>query len=217
MLLAAGANPNAKAPDGSTPLHQAVRRDRWRSSAHWSGAGAKLDATNKDNLTPLQLAEKPEPPPPPRQQQRDATGRVQAQADTREEVIAALRELMGLGPDDPAPRAAAGAGRRPTTRRRRREKADDRRRREGRREADDKKSTRRRRREAGARAARTGRGRNEELLAGAAVGPAPQCAARTPRAAQSSAPPVRGASRRVRRPSRRRRQRRPRRRNSAPG
>jgi hypothetical protein len=28
-------------------------------------AGADLDATNKDNLTPLLLAEQPEPPRPP--------------------------------------------------------------------------------------------------------------------------------------------------------
>ena len=30
VLLAAGANPNAKAADGSTPLHQAVQAKRWR-------------------------------------------------------------------------------------------------------------------------------------------------------------------------------------------
>jgi len=36
-----------------------------------AAAGAKLDAVNKDNLTPLLLAEKPEPPPP-REQHRFA-------------------------------------------------------------------------------------------------------------------------------------------------
>jgi len=64
-------------------------------------AGAKLDATNKDNLTPLLLAEKPEPPPPPGNNNDPDT--FQPKRDTREAVIAALRELMKLGPDDPAP------------------------------------------------------------------------------------------------------------------
>jgi hypothetical protein len=65
------------------------------------GAGAKLDAVNKDNLTPLQLAEKPEPPPPPGNNNDPRTYR--RQRDSREDVIAALRELMKLGPNDPAP------------------------------------------------------------------------------------------------------------------
>ena len=64
-------------------------------------AGAKLDATNKDNLTPLLLAEKPEPPPPPGNNNDPDT--FKPKRDTREAVIAALRELMHLGPNDPAP------------------------------------------------------------------------------------------------------------------
>jgi ankyrin repeat protein len=104
VLLAAGANPNAQAPDGATLLHQAVTARQVAIVRTLVAAGAKLDATNKDNLTPLLLAEKPEP-----------AGRGNAAAaqqdpgvfrphrDTREEVIAALRELMKLGPDDPAP------------------------------------------------------------------------------------------------------------------
>jgi hypothetical protein len=65
------------------------------------GAGAKLDAVNKDNLTPLLLAEKPEPPPPPGNNADARTYR--PKRNTREEVIAALREAMHLGPNDPAP------------------------------------------------------------------------------------------------------------------
>ena len=76
-------------------------RGRCRSSRRWSTAGAKLDAVNKDNLTPLLLAEKPEPPPPPG---NNADARAyRPKRNTREEVIAAVRELMGLGPNDPAP------------------------------------------------------------------------------------------------------------------
>ena len=64
-------------------------------------AGAKLDAVNKDNLTPLLLAEKPEPPPPPGNNTDARAWR--PRRDSREEVIATVRELMHLGPNDPAP------------------------------------------------------------------------------------------------------------------
>src|SRR5688572_267994 len=101
VLLAAGANPNVKLPDGSTPLHQAVTARQVPIVRELVAAGAKLDAVNKDNLTPLLLAEKPEPPPPPG---NNTDARVfRPKRNTREEVIAALRELMKLGPDDPAP------------------------------------------------------------------------------------------------------------------
>jgi hypothetical protein len=65
-------------------------------------AGAKLDAVNKDNLTPLLLAEKPEPPPPPGNNNDARTYR--PKRNTRDEVIASLREAMGLKADDPAPK-----------------------------------------------------------------------------------------------------------------
>jgi uncharacterized protein len=101
VLLAAGANPNVKSPDGSTPLHQAVSARQVPIIRALVAAGAKLDAVNKDNLTPLQLAEKPEPPPPPG---NNTDSRAYRPArNTRDEVIAAVRELMGLGPNDPTP------------------------------------------------------------------------------------------------------------------
>ena len=47
------------------------------------------------------LAEKPEPPPPPG---NNNDARVwKPRRDSREEVIATLREVMHLGPNDPAP------------------------------------------------------------------------------------------------------------------
>ena len=64
-MLAAGANPNAKAPDGATPLHMAVTARQVPIIQVLAAAGAKLDAVNRDNQTPLLLAEKPEPPRPP--------------------------------------------------------------------------------------------------------------------------------------------------------
>ena len=101
VLLAAGANPNHKAPDGSTPLHTAVAARQVGIIRALAAAGARFDAVNKDNMTPLQLAEKPEPPPPPG---NNTDSRVyRPRRDTRDEVIAAVRELMGLGKDDPTP------------------------------------------------------------------------------------------------------------------
>lgn len=101
VLLAAGANPNAKSPDGSTLLHQAVAARQVPIIRALVTAGARLDAVNKDNQTPLLLAEKPDPPPPPGNNTDARTYR--PKRNTREETIAAVRELMGLGPNDPAP------------------------------------------------------------------------------------------------------------------
>jgi ankyrin repeat protein len=101
VLIQAGADPNAKAPDGATLLHEAVTARRTDMIRTLVAAGAKLDAVNKDNLTPLLLAEKPDPPPPPGNN-TDARA-WKPRRDSRDEVIATLRELMHLGPNDSAP------------------------------------------------------------------------------------------------------------------
>jgi cytohesin len=101
VLLDAGANPNAKTTDGGTLLHQAVAARRTDMIRALAAAGAKFDAVNKENLTPLLLAEKPEPPPPPGNNTDARAWR--PRRDSREEVIATVRELMHLGPNDPAP------------------------------------------------------------------------------------------------------------------
>jgi uncharacterized protein len=101
LLLAAGANPNAKAPDGSTPLHQAVDEQQVAIVRALVAGGAKLDAVNKDNLTPLLLAEKPKKKDP--NAMGDNPEAYHRKKDSREDVVAALRELMHLGPNDPAP------------------------------------------------------------------------------------------------------------------
>jgi hypothetical protein len=101
VLLDAGANPNAKTTDGASLLHQAVTARRTDMIRALVTAGASLDAVNKDNLTPLLLAEKPEPPPPPGNNTDARAWR--PRRDSREDVIATLREVMHLGPNDPAP------------------------------------------------------------------------------------------------------------------
>jgi len=100
-LLAAGADANAKAPDGAYLMHQAVQARQVAIIRALAAAGAKFDVVNKDNLTPLQLAEKPEPPPPPGNNTDSRTWK--PKRDSREDVIAAVRESMGLGPNDPTP------------------------------------------------------------------------------------------------------------------
>ena len=111
MLLAAGASPNAKAPDGSTLLHQAVTARQVAIIKTLVAAGAKLDAVNKENLTPLLLAEKPEPVRSAAAAMQQDPGVYRPHRDSREDVIKALRELMKLGPDDPAPQPPPLAGR----------------------------------------------------------------------------------------------------------
>ena len=100
LLLAAGADPNAKAGDGSTPLHQAVQEEHVGMIRALAAAGGKLDAVNKDNLTPLLLAEAPKKPNPADMGDLDV---YKPKRNSKEEIVAALRELMHLGPNDPAP------------------------------------------------------------------------------------------------------------------
>jgi cytohesin len=100
LLLAAGADPNVKAADGTTPLHEAVQEEQVAMIRALVAGGAKLDAVNKDNLTPLLLAEKPKKPNPADMGDLDV---YKPKHNSKEEVIAALRELMHLGPNDPAP------------------------------------------------------------------------------------------------------------------
>ena len=97
---------NAKSPDGSTVLQQAVTARQVPSIKTLVAAGAKLDSVNKENLTPLLLAEKPEPVRSAAAAMQQDPGVYRPHRDTREEVIASLRELMKLGPDDPAPQPA---------------------------------------------------------------------------------------------------------------
>jgi uncharacterized protein len=107
LLLAAGANANAKAPDGSTPLHQAVQAGHVALIRALAADGASLDAVNKDNLTPLAEAEKLKKAAPP--PSTGAPTNMTKKHDSPQEVVAALRELMHLGPNDPVPPPAAAA------------------------------------------------------------------------------------------------------------
>ena len=81
-------------------LHQAVSIRRTDAIRALIAAGAKLDAVNKDNQTPLLLAEKPITA----HRRADAADPAfKPRRDKREDVTATLRELMKRA-DDPAPR-----------------------------------------------------------------------------------------------------------------
>jgi uncharacterized protein len=101
VLLDAGADPNAKSSDGASLLHQAVTAHRTDMIRALAAKGAKFDAVNKENFTPLQVAEKPEPPPPPGNNTDSRAWK--PRRDSRDDVIATVRELMHLGPNDPTP------------------------------------------------------------------------------------------------------------------
>jgi ankyrin repeat protein len=116
LLLKAGANPNAKAPDGSTLLHMASQAGNLAMIRALADAGVKFDATNKDGLTALDVAEGKKPAGKEAAGQRGAPpagggarGRGGRGATSPQEVAKLLRELMGLPPAPPAPPAAPEA------------------------------------------------------------------------------------------------------------
>ena len=116
LLLKAGANPNAKAPDGSTLLHQAAQAANLDMIRALADAHVKFDEPNKDGLTALDVAEGKQPAgaaaagrgarggrgaPPAGGGARGRGGR--GGGTTPQDVAKLLRELMGLPPAPPAP------------------------------------------------------------------------------------------------------------------
>ena len=101
VLLEAGANPDSKAPDGSTLLHQAVLAGSADMIHALAASGVDFDATNADGLTPLEVAEGVGAGPArgvgPVPRQRGGLG-----GTPPADIAALLRDLMGLGPAPPA-------------------------------------------------------------------------------------------------------------------
>jgi ankyrin repeat protein len=103
LLLSAGADPNAKAPDGNTLLHQAARAGNLEMILALAAAKVDFSLQNKDGLTALDVAEGKQP--------TSATGRAGAPPGgprrggrggaSPEDVAKLLRELMGLPPAPP--------------------------------------------------------------------------------------------------------------------
>jgi ankyrin repeat protein len=124
LLLKAGANPNAKSPDGNTMLHMAAQTGNLDMIRALAEAHVNFEAANKDGLTALDVAEGKQPAgkEPAARGQRGAPpvggggarGRGGRGGASQQDVAKLLRELMGLPPAPPAPAptpaAAAPAG-----------------------------------------------------------------------------------------------------------
>ena len=107
VLIEAGANPNAKAPDGSTLLHQAARAGNLEMIRALAAAKVDFTQKNNDGLTALDVAEGKQPagrtaapaaaaaaaPPPGGRGGRGGRG-----GASQQDVAKLLRELMGLPP-----------------------------------------------------------------------------------------------------------------------
>jgi ankyrin repeat protein len=112
VLLKAGANPNAKAPDGSSLLHQAAQAGNLDIIRKLAEHGVNFNQTNNDGLTALDVAEGRQPAgAPPRGNRGAAPPPAGARGRGRggtppQEVAKLLRELMGLPPALPPPAPA---------------------------------------------------------------------------------------------------------------
>jgi ankyrin repeat protein len=99
LLLAAGANPNAKGPDGVTLLHQAARAGNLQMIRELANARVDFTQQNADGLTALDVAEGKLPATGANKSATPAGGpRRPAGAASPAEVAGLLRDLMGLPP-----------------------------------------------------------------------------------------------------------------------
>ena len=125
-LVAAGANPNAKAPDGATLLHQAARAGNLEMVRALAAAGVDFNQPDANGLTALDVAEGKRPAEAPAGARAGRRGGPPpggrgGRGTSQQDVAKLLRELMGLPPApvpdtpaaDPADSASAGGGAEP--------------------------------------------------------------------------------------------------------
>jgi ankyrin repeat protein len=114
LLIASGANPNAKAPDGSTLLHQAARAGNLDMIRALATAKVDFNQTNNDGFTALDVAEGKRPAGAPAARgggppAGGGRGRGGRGGPSPQDVAKLLRELMGLPPAPPAAEPAPTA------------------------------------------------------------------------------------------------------------
>ena len=110
ILLEAGANPNAKGPDGTTLLHQAARLGNLEMIRALAKAKVDFTQKNDDGFTALDVAEgkKAASGAGARAGGPPGGGRGRGRGASQQDVAKLLRELMGL-PPAPAATVAEGA------------------------------------------------------------------------------------------------------------
>lgn len=111
VLLQAGANPNAKGPDGVPLLHQVARAGNLDMIRALAAAKVDFHQKNNDGFTALDVAEGRQPAAGPARGGRGAPpaggrGRGGRGAASQQDVAKLLRELMGLPPAAPTAPAA---------------------------------------------------------------------------------------------------------------
>jgi ankyrin repeat protein len=124
VLIEAGANPNAKGPDGVPLLHQVARAGNLELIKVLAAAKVDFNQKNNDDLTALDVAEGKRPANAPAAVPGRGRGGPPAGgrggrgggrgAASQQDVAKLLRELMGLPPAPPAPAAAPTAPSEPT-------------------------------------------------------------------------------------------------------
>jgi uncharacterized protein len=109
LLLAAGANPNAKGPDGATLLHQAARMGNLEMIRALANAKVDFTQKNTEGFTALDVAEGKQAAggAGPRGGGPPGGGRGRGRGASQQDVAKLLRELMGL---PPAPVTAVAEG-----------------------------------------------------------------------------------------------------------
>jgi ankyrin repeat protein len=109
VLLEAGANPNAKGPDGASLLHQAARLGNLEMIRALAKAKVDFTQKNTEGFTALDVAEGKQAAggAGPRGGGPPGGGRGRGRGASQQDVAKLLRELMGLPPATPA--AAEGA------------------------------------------------------------------------------------------------------------
>jgi ankyrin repeat protein len=102
LLLSAGANPNAKAPDGNTLLHQAARTGNLEMIKALAAAKVDFNQANADGFTALDVAEgKRAANAPAGRAGGPPPGMRRGNGASQQDVAKLLRELMGLPPAAP--------------------------------------------------------------------------------------------------------------------
>jgi ankyrin repeat protein len=106
LLLASGASPNAKGPDGNSLLHQAARAGNLEMIRALAAAKVDFNQKNNDGFTALDVAEGkqlPRAPGAPPAPVAPAAPRRGGRGTSQYDVAKLLRELMGLPPAPPPP------------------------------------------------------------------------------------------------------------------